>query len=102
MSKKIEIVVEHNELKLLQLNLILWTVIALTLAININFPDLEDISSKHIEGLQMITEVIIPYQILTVMISSVMAVPIAYGFSRFYKKHLMRFIKEVDSRNDVR
>jgi len=99
LSSKIEIVVEKSELKMLQLNLILWTVIALTLTITINFPEMGDITSKNIDGLQMITEIIIPYQIITVMISTAIAVPIAYSVSRFYKKHLMRFVKEVDSRN---
>ena len=101
MSSKIEIVVEKSELKMLQLNLILWTVIALTLAITINFPEMGDITSKNIDGLQMITEIIIPYQIIIVMISTAIAVPIAYLVSRFYKKHLMRFVKEVDKRNNL-
>jgi len=102
LNKKIGIEVGKTELKILQFNLILWTVIALTLAIAINFPDMEDISSKKIDGLEMIIEIKVPHQILMLIMASVIAVPITYSFNRFYNRHLKRFIKAVDNRNIVK
>jgi len=95
MSKhKIEIELDKPSLRLVQFNLLVWSVLVLTVVLNQNFGEfIPDITSSEAIGTDIIENILLDDIHLTFIFATIIVIPIVYFVNRFYKTYLMRFIK---------
>jgi len=93
-APKVEI--DMASLRLVQFNFIAWLTLFLTVGISLRFGNtIPEVRTSDLFGSIMVDAIIFSELHFTIIISTVIVIPIVYLVNRFYKKFLIGFVKVV-------
>jgi len=93
---KPKVKIDKASLRLVQLNFIAWLTLFLTLAISLRFGEIiPEVRTSDLFGTIMADGIIFTEIHFTILISTVIVIPIVYLTNRFYKTFLTQFVKVV-------
>jgi len=93
---KPKVKIDKASLRLVQFNFIAWLTLFLTLTISLRFGEfIPEVRTNDLFGTIMADSIIFTEIHFTILISTVIVIPIVYLTNRFYKTFLTQFVKVV-------
>ena len=93
---KPKVKIDKASLRLVQFNFIAWLSLFLTVGISLRFGDLiPEVRTSDLFGNIMVDSIIFTEIHFTILLTTIMVIPIVYLVNRFYKTFLIKFVKVV-------
>jgi len=93
---KPKVEIDKASLRLVQLNFIIWLTLFLTIGISLRFGELiPEVRTSDLFGSIMTDSIIFSEIHFTIILTTIIVIPIVYLVNRFYKTFLIGFVKVV-------